>query len=479
MAQQWYISKDGKEYGPLTPKDLKKKADSGEIGPDDKVRPEDRQNWVKAAAVKGLFATKASTPSQTPLPVADHPTSSAVLPPPLPPGVSSGRDATPQPLASTSAQPPTVAVQPGVLRHQIEGLRQSIVQHVLNRQADLPDIEPIAAFRREYTDQQDRLTQLKGRIADLSKAKAEYELLDNTCHQQGKDLAAAEADLKQFARPLGKAAFEAVILGQLQDQPIFKERSALQVKLGELQAERDRLTPPDDAGMIQKTKAKAQQLVVVGKIKLEEMKIGHLEEQIGAQLIASNQEDSVRCERTAETLTGLAKHRDVIVQRKHKCDEARQALDEKKQQLAKTLQLANIEGSKSFNAERQSCEAQIAQIENQRHIQISQLPDRLLACEVQGTLGDLLRELRETQAQLQAAPQAESSSTGSVPSHSVRPFGDWYRASSLSQKSGRVQFVAWIAFGFVWIPYWYFWTAAPSGSLRGKWASLGRVRQAA
>ena len=41
MAQHWYISNDGKEYGPMTPKELKKKADSGELGPNDEVRPED------------------------------------------------------------------------------------------------------------------------------------------------------------------------------------------------------------------------------------------------------------------------------------------------------------------------------------------------------------------------------------------------------------------------------------------------------
>ena len=150
---------------------------------------------------------------------------------------------------------------------------------------------------------------------------------------------------------------------------------------------------------------------MVGKIKLEETKIGKLEEQIGKQLIGSNQEDSVRCERSAGVLAELAKHREVVACHQRECDGARKALDQKKQQLAQALQMTNIEGSKSFNAERQSCEAQIAQIENQRNAQERQLVERLLASDVQGTLGQLLGELREAQAQSEVTTASPPSST--------------------------------------------------------------------
>ncbi len=73
-----------------------------------------------------------------------------------------------------------------------------------------------------------------------------------------------------------------------------------------------------------------------------------------------------------------------------------------------------------------------------------------------------------------ADSQSESLNTGNGPQHSIRLFAEWYRMGWVSQKSGRVQFIVWVAFGFVWIPYWYLWTATPPGSLRGKWASLGR-----
>ena len=69
--------------------------------------------------------------------------------------------------------------------------------------------------------------------------------------------------------------------------------------------------------------------------------------------------------------------------------------------------------------------------------------------------------------------QSEFSNSGNDPHDSVRPFGEWYQASWLSQKSRRGQVIVWAALGFVWIPYWYFWMATPTGSIRGKWASLG------
>jgi hypothetical protein len=57
MAKQWFIVKDGKQYGPMAPDELKRKAASGELQPDDWVRPDDRQDWYKASAVKGLFTS--------------------------------------------------------------------------------------------------------------------------------------------------------------------------------------------------------------------------------------------------------------------------------------------------------------------------------------------------------------------------------------------------------------------------------------
>ena len=78
-----------------------------------------------------------------------------------------------------------------------------------------------------------------------------------------------------------------------------------------------------------------------------------------------------------------------------------------------------------------------------------------------------------------ADSQSESTHPNNNAQRSVQPFIEWYQARWLSRKSGRFQVVVWAAFGFAWIPYWYFLTATPQGSLRDKWASLGHGRQVA
>jgi hypothetical protein len=67
MAKQWYFVKDGKSQGPISALELKQKADSGELRPEDLVCPEDHEDWIKAAVVKGLFVTKIVTPPPLPI----------------------------------------------------------------------------------------------------------------------------------------------------------------------------------------------------------------------------------------------------------------------------------------------------------------------------------------------------------------------------------------------------------------------------
>ncbi|MFO0811292.1 MAG: DUF4339 domain-containing protein [Gemmataceae bacterium] len=52
----WYYEHEGKPGGPVTVSQLRQLASSGQLLPTDKVRKDDMTKWVKARAVKGLFA---------------------------------------------------------------------------------------------------------------------------------------------------------------------------------------------------------------------------------------------------------------------------------------------------------------------------------------------------------------------------------------------------------------------------------------
>jgi hypothetical protein len=75
MSQDWYYENGGTRHGPVAPAALKQLADTGDISPDTLVWRSGMAQWVRARAVKGLFAGNAApttTPSlpPTPAPVA-------------------------------------------------------------------------------------------------------------------------------------------------------------------------------------------------------------------------------------------------------------------------------------------------------------------------------------------------------------------------------------------------------------------------
>lgn len=52
---EWFYTQRGETYGPITATDLRAAAHLGFLGPDDMVRRKDREKWVPARSIRGLF----------------------------------------------------------------------------------------------------------------------------------------------------------------------------------------------------------------------------------------------------------------------------------------------------------------------------------------------------------------------------------------------------------------------------------------
>lgn len=66
MAKEWYYSKDGGDRkGPVTSKQLKELAASGELDPTDLVWAEGRDEWKPASGLKGLFPQPSAPPKRS------------------------------------------------------------------------------------------------------------------------------------------------------------------------------------------------------------------------------------------------------------------------------------------------------------------------------------------------------------------------------------------------------------------------------
>ena len=166
-----------------------------------------------------------------------------------------------------------------------------------------------------------------------------------------------------MAQLLGHAAFHASLAGKIEQHPVFAERLNLYRKLADLESEKLSLAPPLDAGVVQKAKAKAQQVVIFGKIKLTAMSEGSLETAIGKNLLHNNQEETVRCDQTSRILESIGKQRNCIAERRTEANEAQAALENKRAELCQSIGLAKIEGASTLDGELRNCQAAINQNE--------------------------------------------------------------------------------------------------------------------
>jgi len=294
------------------------------------------------------------------------------------------------------------------LRKKEADLRQSIVQAALS-DPDVADITAVQQFQASHVEQRREIETARQRAEQLGKAKAELEPLESDLKHKQQSLTKAQSSLSEFRRPLGQATFQARLEGAVTDQPVLAERLAVHERIEELRKEYDNSAPAANAGTVEKAKAKAQQLAVAGKIKLEETKIGKLESQIGQQLIEASQEGFVRCEQTGQILSQLAERRAEIAQLAEQERQARESLTTKAGQLSEMLRLSNIESSRALDEELKRCNAVITQAETAQRSLENELPAMLTvepSIPATSKIGASIAELRKVEEQLQHAPKS-------------------------------------------------------------------------
>ena len=376
MADEWYYQRSDQRIGPVSSQELKRLASAGELHPTDLLWKEGMPRPLAASQAQGLFTQPAQ---QATTPTAASPT---------PPSQQS----------STAAVP----ADRKQLSQKIHQLRHDILQSVVGENSGPPSSPLLDEIRAQHRQLRDQVGKNQGRVQELSAAKGEYEPLEKTLAQKQKELADAESRLAGLARSLGHAAFEASCAGQVANQPCFAERIALRERIETLQKEYEQFAPPADASLLQKTKAKAQQLVVAGKIKMEELKIGGQETQIGKSLLESNAEQTVTCAATAALLDQIRQQRAMIAKLRTEEETTRAALESKRQELCGTLGLPSVENAGTFVREIHRCEGQIGQAQKELAAMEQEIPDRLAASPdaVAGPLSGLIGELRQANERL-------------------------------------------------------------------------------
>lgn len=290
-------------------------------------------------------------------------------------------------------------------------LREAIVRYVLREDSSLPDVPAIRDFLTAHRDLVAQRKKAQELLQQVIAAIFAHSPLERALEQKKKELATTEVELGKMAQALGHAAFNALLADKIGQLPVFAERLALHRKIADLEAEKLALTPPESAGMVQKAKAKAQQMVSFGRIKLVARSEGSLETAIGKNLLHNNQEETVRCDQTNGILDAICKHRSNIASCRSRVSEAQAAVENKRAELCQSLGLAKIEGATTLDAELRTCQSAINQKEKERRDLENALPDKLLAeadMPHEGRLAELLTGLWQT-----VAVQVKTASPGS------------------------------------------------------------------
>jgi hypothetical protein len=375
---RWFVRVAGGEQGPLSSQELRRLAEQGVVTQQTDVSA-DRVTWHAASKVRGLF------PNPPPaVAAAEEATTSKAVPPPVP-----------LPPAAPSSIVPS---RPTLSAKQ---LREAIVSYVLHEEPSPSDVPSLVDFHRIHRELTDEAENARERAQQVTAAISAHSPLEKALGQRKKELTTAEVDLGKMAQSLGNAAFNAFLAGKIGQLPVFAERLDLHRKIADLESEKLSLTPPENAGMIQKAKAKAQQMVVFGKIKLAAMSEGSLETAIGNNLLHNNQEESVRCDQTNGILDAICKQRSIIAGHRAQVSEVQTALENKRTALCQSFGLAKIENASTLDAELRKCQTATQQKEKALTDIEQGLPDKLLAeatLPQQGRLAELLADLRRAAA---------------------------------------------------------------------------------
>jgi serine/threonine-protein kinase len=256
-------------------------------------------------------------------------------------------------------------------------LRTSLVRLVLEeKDAKLPEIQVLRDAIRKNEQLKTEIDEMKKRIPRLEQEQAEFSTL---AEQLGKDkeaMADATQQLEALSEPLGEDAYQGLLNGSLENQPLFLKRKECGDKLSGMKEEFDKLS--EAKGFFDKAKAKARQAVLWSQMRLEESNARSLSKKIGSELIQTGSEHLMHCPQTEGVLSRVAEGRKCLENAGHAVDEARSRLEKKRTEIETAYGLEGLQYPKQVQKEILRCkrllDAKDAEVAKLR----GALPDQLL-----------------------------------------------------------------------------------------------------
>lgn len=291
------------------------------------------------------------------------------------------------------------------LKKKSAKLRSSLVELVLTTDEQLPDLDCLRIAISETARLDGETQELQVRLDALTEQKSELAEIESELSSANKTLSTNRKLLDSLHQPLGHAAFDAYERGRITEQPIFTERQASVERLAELAKEC--VETESETGVIAKTKAKARQALIWGKIRIEESQVRAQEKRIGRALIETHTEDSIACEETALILMTVSEARHKVQDADESVKHVAAILEGKITELYTKFGLGRIRNSQSLKREIERCKSVVERKREERDTLHTNLPDQILEEAIKSIIAPnssfarLINRLREIEIRIQ------------------------------------------------------------------------------
>ncbi len=177
----------------------------------------------------------------------------------------------------------------------------------------MPDVtdglmELVEQRRRAYAAEQKLLEDL----AAIELTRDELEEQHVRVKERRKDADRAVKELEALSGELGKAAFTAFELGELDRSPLYEERRKARDEVEKIEGEIAELGQAKGFGAV--VKAKARQAALLARSTATKARFRALEKEIGRSLIEDRAEETVRCAGTEVVLSNILGARESVRQ---------------------------------------------------------------------------------------------------------------------------------------------------------------------
>jgi len=205
--------------------------------------------------------------------------------------------------------------------------------------------------------------QIRNRLLLLKQGKHEFANAEMLKSQAVESLNQSREEISRLFSAIGSQVAMAYTLGEIKETPSLMNLIAVNRQLMDVQNESAMLTPGPNAGIVEKTKAKAKQVALGGKIKTLEGQIENQQFELGKEIYESRNWDVYTSNTTSEIFQELNSLEQNIANAQNRLDQASSAFEDLKISLSNSIPLNAIQDISTFEVAIGLSERQLAELE--------------------------------------------------------------------------------------------------------------------